>query len=298
MPEISALRMRRVAMRASVIIPFFEMNDSVKLTLEALSAQTFPNNEFEMIFVDNSPVPNPEFFARQDHLVLLHEPKPGQFAARNLGCSKARGNVLLFTDADCIPDKYWVERMVQAVEAGADRVGGVIKLITRSTTPGVVERFELATTFDQARSINYRGHVATANMGISKKILSVVGSFNETCLSGGDLEWSMRFNRLGFSTTLVDSAVVYHPTRGTLRALMRHRIRLAGNVICQEGPKNRLLWILKLASFRRGVAQKLWADKSVSLLDYVAISAIGIFLHVWMSGWSVLFSFGVPPPRK
>lgn len=285
-------------MKASVIIPFFEMDESVKLTVDALANQTCNKEDFEIILIDNSPSGTSVKFEPFENLVLLHEPQPGQFAARNLGCSKARGDVLLFTDADCIPDRHWVERMIRSLESGADRVGGRIELIPSSRKPGFVEQFEIATTFDQPRSLKFRGHLVTANMGVTKSCFLAVGPFNQTCLSGGDLEWSLRFNRLGFLSRFDESAIVSHPTRRTLWALMRHRVRLSGNVVCQNGLKNRIAWLVKVSSFNRGAASKIWRSHEARLLSRFAISAIGLFLHIWMISCSVVFAMGIRPPRK
>ncbi len=47
---------------------------------------------------------------------MIHEPLPGSYAARNQGLSQARGNIVAFTDADCIPNPDWIEKGVRTLQ--------------------------------------------------------------------------------------------------------------------------------------------------------------------------------------
>jgi glycosyltransferase involved in cell wall biosynthesis len=58
-----------------------------------------------------------EIVRRYPGVQLLHEEKAGAYVARNRGVAAARGEVLVFTDPDCIPDSDWLNRIAVAMES-------------------------------------------------------------------------------------------------------------------------------------------------------------------------------------
>src|SRR5687767_14260928 len=94
----------------SVIIPVYNDTERLLRCLEALEAQTYPRNRFEVIVVDNgSDVPVADTLNRHAGCaILVTEPRPGGFVARNAGIERASGEILAFTDADCLPAASWL----------------------------------------------------------------------------------------------------------------------------------------------------------------------------------------------
>src|ERR1044071_6513252 len=97
----------------SVIVPVW--NDSARLDrcLRALEEQTYPGDLYEVVVVDNgSDEPLGPVIERHGRASLVRETKPGSYAARNTGLAHARGEVVAFTDADCLPAPDWIEQGV------------------------------------------------------------------------------------------------------------------------------------------------------------------------------------------
>src|SRR5687767_1234031 len=97
----------------SIIIPTYK--DWVPLTLctDALSKQTFPKEMFEIIIVNNNPnEQTPADFRLPENGKIISEPTPGSYAARNAALKIAKGDIVGFTDSDCIPDENWIKRAV------------------------------------------------------------------------------------------------------------------------------------------------------------------------------------------
>jgi glycosyltransferase involved in cell wall biosynthesis len=66
--------------------------------------QSYPKSLYEIIFVDNGSVENIEVLVSQfPQTSFTNEPKPGSYAARNKRISIARGEIIAFTDSDCVP---------------------------------------------------------------------------------------------------------------------------------------------------------------------------------------------------
>src|SRR5262245_50422661 len=93
----------------SVIIPVYNDTERLRTCLTALADQTYPRDRYEVIVVDNgSTIPPRSLVESFPGFVFAEESKPGSYAARNRGLQIARGDVLAFTDSDCIPDRHWL----------------------------------------------------------------------------------------------------------------------------------------------------------------------------------------------
>lgn len=115
-------------MKLSVVIPTYGRPQQLSVCLEALAGQDFPRSAHEVIVVDDgSEVPFDEELAHYRNrmsLVLLRQPHAGPAAARNAGAAVARGEVLVFTDDDCIPDQNWLSSVAKRFEEDPERVVG------------------------------------------------------------------------------------------------------------------------------------------------------------------------------
>jgi glycosyltransferase involved in cell wall biosynthesis len=94
----------------SVIIPVYNDVERLVLCLEALGKQTYARDRFEVVVVDNGSTstirPVVEAFP---YCVAAFEAQPGSYAARNRGIAVSRGEIVCFTDADCVPSEGWIE---------------------------------------------------------------------------------------------------------------------------------------------------------------------------------------------
>jgi glycosyltransferase involved in cell wall biosynthesis len=227
----------------TVIIPVFNDAERLKLCLAALAAQTYPKALTEVIVVDNGSedgdqvkhlveqFAKPEGFGNGLRAIAVKEPTPGSYAARNRGIALARGEVLAFTDADCIPTTDWIEQGVSYLLAnpGCGLVAGEITLFFRNPQrPTPVELFEKITTFDQKKFVENRRFGATANLFTTRKVIDRIGLFNTNLKSGGDVEWGQRVAALGYPQIYAEHAQVSHPARYSFRQLYQRTLRLVG----------------------------------------------------------------------
>ena len=87
----------------SVVVPFLTHGERLELCLRALEAQTYPRERYNVLVVDNGGILPRDFAARWPSVSVLREDKPGSYAARNRGIGVSRGEIVCFTDADCVP---------------------------------------------------------------------------------------------------------------------------------------------------------------------------------------------------
>lgn len=210
----------------SVVIPHYEDLQRLRLCLAALCAQTYPADRFEVIVADNaSPVGLAavlEAVAGRAKVVVVTDPGAG--SARNGGAALARGEVLAFTDADCVPGQTWLEAGVLALR-DADFVGGRVEVtIEVPGRPTPTEAFEQVFAFDNARYVNRLGFTVTANLFCWRRVFAAVGGFRVGVPE--DLDWCVRASGEGFSLSYADEAAVGHPARRTWSELTRKWRRL------------------------------------------------------------------------
>jgi len=215
-----------------VIIPVYNDSERLLLCLEALEAQTYPRNRFEVIVVDNgSDVPVADALSRHAGCaILVTEPRPGGFVARNAGIERASGEILAFTDADCLPAACWLEELVHALAGRRIMVAGRIEAFPLiAERPTASERFDILWGFPQHRFVA-KGYGASANLAMPRRVFDEVGPFSTHLLSDGDQEWCQRATALGVPIVYSAAAVVRHPARRTLHQHVTKTRRIAGGV--------------------------------------------------------------------
>ncbi|HHP7246001.1 MAG TPA: glycosyltransferase [Elainellaceae cyanobacterium] len=218
----------------SVIIPVFNDSERLKLCLQALENQTYRRSHYEIIVVDNGSddiEAVKAVVARCTDAIAVQELTPGSYAARNKGISLAKGDVIAFTDADCIPTTSWIERGVQHLlgTPNCGLVAGNIEIFPKDANyPTAVELFEIATAFPQEQHLKTLKYGATANLFTFKSVIQHVGHFNHDLKSGGDLDWGRRVYTLGYQQVYAESVQVAHPARASFNQMQQKVIRLAG----------------------------------------------------------------------
>lgn len=126
--------------KVSVIVPTRDRRQLLEQLLAALSEQTW--TDFEVVVVDDGSRDGSADSiesAAEDGLPVrvVATPGVGAVAARRVGVEAARGDVLAFTDSDCVPDPEWLAEGIAAVDRGADLVQGRTEPVR---PPGALER--------------------------------------------------------------------------------------------------------------------------------------------------------------
>jgi len=282
-------------MFVSVIIPTFNDWARLSLCLEALQSQTYPQNMFEIFVVNNNPDDSiPEGFVVPANCTILVEAKPGSYAARNKGLQHTRGNLIGFTDSDCIPDKNWIINAVAFLDKYPEytRIAGKIELFYKGTQLTDAELYEKAYAFKQdfAASI---GVSVTGNMFAYQYIFDQVGNFREDLFSGGDSEWSLRANRAGYKISYGKDVIVNHPARYAMAELDKKYRRTAG-----LNGKNKVKAIARFFKYAIPPVNTLLHGTGLTLPEKLKLFMIRYRLHMIRSIEEVRLSFGKSANRE
>lgn len=191
-------------------------------TLEALAAQGAPGPDVEVLVVGRDApgqVPRP---------LLLETPERlSPAAARNRAVAAARGDRLLFTDADCRPAPGWVSKMAAALDTAPVAGGAVTFPMARDATnvwalaDNIASFHELLA--DRPAEADTRGPIGSLNLAVRREAWDAVGPFDETLPTSEDHDWVLRARRAGLATAFVPDAVVEHAAvRASRRDLEEH----------------------------------------------------------------------------
>lgn len=267
----------------SVIIPTYHDWDRLKLCLEALEHQSYPANRFEVLVVNNDPEDQPPYVVAGGNVRLLEEAKPGSYAARNAAIQVAKGEILAFTDSDCIPAKTWLDEGLKLILGGADRIAGKIDVFHSSIKPTWAEIYEIHFSLPQSTYAEI-GFGATANMITRCICFDKVGLFNAELLSGGDFEWGMRVQGVGLPILYAPSVIVEHPARTRLAELLKKNLRVSsGHYVMNEQS-----WLSTLRTFIRSIAPPF---KFICTRQNIRFCS-GLGLKLFLVAWLMRFSTG------
>jgi GT2 family glycosyltransferase len=213
----------------SVVIPAYNARATLGRCLEALARQT--RRPREIVVVDNASSDGTGAVARAfrdrlPHLRVVEEPSCGEAHARNRGVAEARGEVIAFTDADCVPEPTWLERLLEPLgEAGLAAVTGEV---TGDRPRSLAEKCVSVTAFPTGgRAEVVEGlrfppvTFYTANFAVRRQVLLSLGPFDVTMKTGHDVDLCCRLLRGGYRIAYVPEALVAHVHRDSFRKVLR-----------------------------------------------------------------------------
>lgn len=236
-----------MAPKVSVIVPHYRDLDRLGLCLDSLEGQTYPPDRFEIIVADNA---SPEGEAALAEVVkgraqIVIVPEKGAGPARNGGVAKASGEILAFTDCDCIADPTWLASGVDALSQTDFAGGRVNVMIERPGAPLPVEAFEAVFAFNNERYVKQLGFTVTANLFCPRALFDEVGGFRVGVSE--DRDWSLRASAAGYRLAFAPGAVVSHPARRNWDELIGKWKRLNAEAYALHAGRkgHRIRWLLK-----------------------------------------------------
>ena len=220
--------------QVAVIVPVFNNARGLRACLDALRNQTYPSSRYEVVVVNNGSADGvDQVVAEFPNVRQVDENCPGSYAARNRGIACTTGEVLAFTDADCMPERDWIEKGVSRLSGRGGKliVGGRVEVFPGDRGHATaVELYEMATALRQQDYVDQGGFAATANLIAPRSAFEQIGCFEHGVKSCGDVEWGQRAGASGYRVVYAEEVRVRHPARSTLRQLRSKTARIIGGV--------------------------------------------------------------------
>ncbi len=211
----------------SIIVPVYNNAKLIFKCVESLLNQTYPKDKMEIIIVDNGSKDNTVKVIEQYPIKLFIEDKiQSSYAARNKGIDNAKGEVIAFTDSDAIADENWLQCGIEDMERlNVDYLGSRVEMFSSQDKLSHCDMFEMYFAFPIDRHIEQFHFASTCNLFVRKEVFDSVGNFDSRFTSGGDVEFGTRVWLKGLKQGYSDKAIIHHPTRSTLKALIKRSIR-------------------------------------------------------------------------
>lgn len=306
-PQKEKIVLKLIQMIFSVIIPTYNRKHLLKKCLNSLLNQTFPKDEYEVIVVDDgsppeadSP-PHPPLAEEADVSLLtgrrqtsipfhfLTQEHRGPAAARNLGIKKAQGEIIAFTDDDCVPPANWLEKLYD----GFKRHPEVAVVSGYQEAPEEILQKNLIAQYErfQTRAL-YRGKDkeiiggfetpggVTNNMAVKRKVFDKVGLFDENfpVPAGEDADLKKRIANARFKFLYLPLKVEHYQEYSLRGFLRQQKTRgIGGRYFREKWGRGGVNWLLPLKSFPRFFVTW-WKSRSLKM---AGLEFLG---RMWMVG--------------
>ncbi len=196
----------------SVIIPAYNCEQTIAPALEAISAQTY-NGPLEVIVVDDGSTDKTASVIQSfKKVIYIHQDNTGPATARNQGAHLARGEILFFTDADCVPEPQWIEKMLKPLqEPQIGVVAGSYGIANPQERLAYCIHQEICFRH-QSLMPQYPKAFGSYNFCIRRNIFNSVGGFNTEYryASGEDNDLSYKILKAGYKIYFERNAIVEH----------------------------------------------------------------------------------------
>ena len=210
----------------TIVVPVFNEEASIGACLDSLLGQEYPHEKLEIIVVDNgSSDRSLEILSTYtQRLILLNEQRRGPAATRNTGIAAANGEIIVFTDANCVAgsDDWLLSLVAPLSERQVGLVGGKILALPPASD---IERYS-ETLDDHEKALGDRLPTAfTGNWASRTADIRALGGFDPEFIQGEDSDLSLRLFLAGHSFRYQPSAIVYHQNEETFGKLFQEGYR-------------------------------------------------------------------------
>ncbi|MBI5815252.1 MAG: glycosyltransferase [Nitrospinae bacterium] len=198
--------------RASVVVPAFNAERSIGQCLSALAAQTCPAGSYEVIVVDDGSTDATGEIARKFPIKYIRQDNAGPATARNRGAKEAAGEIILFTDSDCVPEPGWIEQMTRPF---ADPAVVAVKGAYGAGQEGLTARFaqvEFEERFEMLKKAESIDMVDTYSAAFRSSDFRETGGFDQSFphANNEDTDLSYKLSAAGKKMVFNPDAKVKH----------------------------------------------------------------------------------------
>lgn len=253
----------------SVVVASLDRRELLRQALEALFRQDLESGRYEVLAIDDGSDDRTDQMliemaakAPCGYRAIRLPTRSGKALSRNLGVALARGELVAFTDSDCLPAEGWLRACV-------DHMQGRTGIVQGKTLPDPDAPRRLFSHYIVTDRLD--GSFSTSNICYRRQAILDAGGLDPRCDYWEDTDLGWRVSADGWDVAFVPEALVYHQVMPLSVAQW-------------------LLWPLHFRSmpakaarhpnFRSHLFLGLWVHWFHALFDLALISAVlGIFLH-------------------
>lgn len=209
----------------SVIIPVKNGEKGIVRAIQGLLNQS--RKPSEIIIVDGHSTDRTIELASQFPVTIIYEEYGSVGGARQVGLESASSNYVAFTDADCIPEREWLQNLIDNFAEEYVGIGGGVKNIGKDKWSEAVS-YALNSFLGSANSVQDRifkekrivKSLSGCNCLYRKNDLIKIGGFNTKLRLNEDTELNLRLNKIG-KLLYIPNANILHDQDRNIRDFAR-----------------------------------------------------------------------------
>ena len=213
--------------KASIVIPVFNAEKTIEVLINALFAQK-SIFDFEVLLIDDNSKDKTSKIIRN----LIDKENPlflitfieiehsGPAIARNIGALHAKGDIIIFTDSDCVPETNWYNAMTEPfLNPQVGGVGGTYK--TKNPDSLISRYFGYDIEFRHSKYKENIDFIATYSAAYRKELFLKSGMFSDeyTEANAEDNDLSYRIIDSGALIKFASKGVVAHKHPDSIKKL-------------------------------------------------------------------------------
>src|SRR5438552_853486 len=219
----------------SVVVCAYNAGRTMDACLESLRTLNYP--DYEVIVVNDGSTDATLAISERHkavydadpggpRMVIISQENKGLSVARNVGAHAASGEIVAYTDSDCVPDPDWLAFLVfKFVRSGFVAVGGPN---FPPPEPHLVPAAVAASPGGPTHVLlndEVAEHVPGCNMAFTKKALEEIGGFEPVfAAAGDDVDLCWRLQNRGYPRGFSPAATVWHYRRNTVKAYLKQQM--------------------------------------------------------------------------
>lgn len=217
----------------SVVVPVLNGERVIRGCLVSLLRTEYPPERREILVVDNGSTDQTADIIRGFPVRYVREGRRGIPYARNRGIEASCGQIIAFTDADCVVSTGWLRELVRGFEE--EGIGGVEGETVDYLPSTPVERY-VARRRNHSYQFRHAGsplspYAITANVAFRREVFERIGFFDPRFVGGSDVDLSWRFlGETDLSLRYNPRAVVFHRHRRTWQGFFSQSVRVGRGI--------------------------------------------------------------------
>ena len=216
-----------MSIEKSIIIPVYNAEDTIVDCLDSLTKQSINKEDFEVICIDDGSTDRTNKLLKNYNKILNYkvftQVNKGPSQARNKGAELAEGDIILFTDSDCILDENWISEMLKPLEdKSIAGVQGAYKTKQNSII-ALFDQIDIESRYNKMKKNDFIDSIGTYSAAYRRDVFMKYGGFNTNykAASGEDFEFSFLLNKNGYRLVFTENAVCYHRHPDTINKYLK-----------------------------------------------------------------------------